>query len=70
MIRQKLYSYIGYNGSVTTPILLPLEHQELIKLIASDGYILTNGVCKQHSVLVLPENESNWTEEEFWGTIE
>lgn len=59
----KLYRYIGYNGTLTTPILLPnIDRLEVIKLIASDGKILTNGDKKVYSMIVLPEEQSEWSE--------
>lgn len=41
---KKLYRYIGYNGTVTTPILLPnIDKLEVLELIASNEKVLTNG---------------------------
>jgi hypothetical protein len=46
MKKIKMYKYIGYNGTVTTPVLLPnVDNKlEVYKLKASNGKILTNGL--------------------------
>lgn len=60
---KKLYRYIGYNGTVTTPILLPnIDKLEVLELIASNEKVLTNGDRQVQSIIVLPEDQSSWTE--------
>lgn len=70
MIKKKMYSYIGYNGSVITPIILPLEGKEFINLTAKDGFILTNGSVETKSITVLPSEVEEWIEKPFQGIIE
>jgi hypothetical protein len=66
----KLYRYIGYNGTLTTPILLPnIDHLEVVKLVANDGKILTNGDKTVYSIVVLPEDKALWTEIPDMDTI-
>jgi hypothetical protein len=63
MTKRKMYKYIGYNGTVTTPVLLDgINHLEMVELKASNGCYLTNGQRKVTSIVVLPEEVSNWTE--------
>lgn len=64
MKKIKMYKYIGYNGTVTTPVLLPnVDNKlEVYKLKASNGKILTNGLEQYYMVTVLPESVSEWYE--------
>lgn len=62
MTKQTIYKYIGYNGTVTTPILLPLDKLELVRLTADDTKILTDGIQELKSVIVPPEHVKDWKE--------
>jgi hypothetical protein len=63
MTKTVIYKYIGYNGSVTTPILLPnVDHLKMIRLKAADGHILTNGEKRAYIVTVLEESVPDWIE--------
>lgn len=62
MTKTKLYKYIGYNGVITSPILLDAKHQVWYELRAAGGKILTNGE-KQLFAVMVPEAEVElWTE--------
>lgn len=64
MTKQKLYKYIGYNGTITSPVLLPtIDRLELIELRADSGKYLTDGTRKVYSVIVTESEVSLWTEE-------
>ena len=64
MIKHKLYKYIGYNGTITSPVLLPnIDHLELVELRASGGKYLTDGEQKVYSIIVPVDEVGNWTEE-------
>lgn len=59
----KLYRYIGYNGTITSPILLEgINHLVLYELRADGGKILTNGTRTAYKVTVEEESISNWKE--------
>lgn len=63
MTTKKMYKYIGYNGSVTTPILLPnIDHLEMVELVADPGHYLTNGSVKRLSVTIVASDVSKWIE--------
>lgn len=69
MKTQKLYRYMGYNGVITSPVLLPdISHIELYELRADGGKYLTNGQRKVYSVIVDENSISEWIEVE--GIIE
>lgn len=63
MIVNKLYKYIGYNGTITSPVLLPnIDKLEVYELKAANGKILTNGIEKYYSVIVTKETQNDWIE--------
>jgi len=69
MTQQKLYRYIGYNGTITSPVLLPnIDHLELYELRATGGKYLTNGQRKVYSIIVPKDDIAEWQEIE--GIIE
>lgn len=69
MRKQKLYKYVGYNGTVTTHVLLDgINHQVVYELKADDGKYLTNGNRKMRLVIVDEESIKDWSEVE--GAIE
>lgn len=63
MNRTLLYRYMGTNGVLTTPIYLEdIYYVRLVRLVADEGKILTNGT-RQMQVITIPENEeSQWSE--------
>lgn len=63
MTQQKIYTYLGTNGTITSPVYLPEIYSiEKINLIADDKKVLTDGKKKVGSIIVLPEEVSKWTE--------
>ena len=63
MTTKKMYKYMGYNGSVTTPILLPnIDHLEMVELVADAGHYLTNGSVKRLTVTIVATDASKWIE--------
>lgn len=63
MTKQKLYRYTGYNGTITSPILLPeINHLELIELHADGDKYLTNGKRKVCSIIIPIDEVDNWIE--------
>lgn len=63
MKKDKLYRYMGYNGTITSPILLPnIDHVIIIQLRANPGKVLTNGEIVASSVQILENQVENWVE--------
>lgn len=63
MTKKKLYKYIGFNGIITSPILLEdAKHTVWYELRAAGGKLLTNGEKKVYAVTVPEEEVSLWTE--------
>ena len=63
MITQKMYRYLGRNGTITSRILLEnISPIEMISLQASRGKILTNGQQKVYSILVFADEVDDWYE--------
>lgn len=63
MTKTKYYTYLGENGSITSPVFLPNIYSICkVQLEADEGFMLTNGKKTVKAVLV-PEREVNdWTE--------
>ena len=63
MNTEKMYRYLGRNGTITSPILLenatPIEMK---KLIASQGKILTDGNKFVYSITVFLDEVADWQE--------
>ena len=63
MTKIPVYRYIGYNGAVTTPILLDgVSYLKMAELIADNGCYLTDGETKTRRIIVLADNVNQWTE--------
>lgn len=63
MRKQKMYKYIGYNGTVTTHVLLDgISHLVMYELKADDGKYLTNGKRKMKLVIVDENSVKDWIE--------
>lgn len=63
MKKEKLYRYLGRNGTITTPVKLEsTEPINMIRLRASKDKILTNGDKKVYTVLIFEDELSNWEE--------
>lgn len=68
MITQKMYRYLGRNGSVTTAIKLePTAPINMVQLKAENGKILTDGVRKVYSIIVFEDEVDYWYEIEDNG---
>lgn len=63
MIKEKIYTYLGVNGTITSPVYLEgIYSIKKIRLIANKNKILTDG-SQQISSIIVPEDEvENWTE--------
>ena len=63
MTQEKMYRYIGKNGTITSFVLLEgISYIPIIKIKADSGYILTNGAKEVYSIAILPEEIDEWTE--------
>lgn len=65
MTQEKLYTYLGLNGTVTTPIQLQNVPAIInVRLRAEDGKVLTNdgGVSTTEIVTVPLGDVENWLE--------
>lgn len=63
MKKEKLYRYIGYNGTVTSPILLPnTDHLVIYQLTATPGHYLTDGATKVYRANVVEADLDKWVE--------
>ena len=63
MIQETLYTYLGDNGTVTTPVHLDgVPAVKRIRLKADKGMILTNGSIKEPSVTVAEGDLPLWKE--------
>lgn len=68
MITQKMYRYLGRNGTITSKILLEnISPIEMMSLQASKGKILTNGQKRVYSVLIFKDELDDWYEVEDNG---
>jgi hypothetical protein len=65
MKQEKMYRYLGKNGLFTTHVeLLNINPLPMIKLIANEGYYLTNGEKTAYSITIFPEEVEQWYEME------
>lgn len=63
MVKEKMYRYLGRNGTITSPIKLEnIDPILMVKLKASQGKILTDGNRKVSSIVVFEDEVSNWEE--------
>lgn len=68
MITEKMYRYLGRNGSITTPIKLEnIAPISMVSLKSESGKILTNGVRKSYAVIVFEDEVDDWYEIEDNG---
>ena len=63
MIQTKYFTYLGENGSITSPVFLPGIYSICnVQLEAEEGFVLTNGT-KTTKAITIPEREvENWHE--------
>lgn len=67
MKKENLYTYIGDNGTLTTPIHLPgVNSLVKVRLIADEGKMLENAITKVQlkSVVIAEKDVENWSEVE------
>ena len=63
MIKEKIYTYLGVNGTITSPVYLEgIYSVKKIRLIADENKILTNGSQRISSIIVPEDEISDWTE--------
>ena len=63
MKKTKLYKYIGYNGTITSPILLEnIPSKEYYRIEASYKKLLTNEDKVVKSIIIEAEDLVNWKE--------
>lgn len=70
MTKNVLYVYEGSNGVIWTPILLPLEHKTMSRLVADTGKILTDGTQYFAVIDVQDSDVQNYTEIELTNDIQ
>jgi hypothetical protein len=65
MTKEKVYKYVGCNGTITSEVLLPgISNLPYVRLIADSGCMLQRGNIK-HKIVLVPEHEVElWTEVE------
>lgn len=63
MISEKMYRYLGRNGTLTTHIKLEnIDPIPMVSLKATKGKILTDGIKKVYSIIVFEDEKDNWVE--------
>lgn len=63
-----LYRYTRENGGITTsPVKPDAEHIELFRLIADEGYVLTNG--ETTAICIDTDNPNIWKEIEDFSEM-
>ena len=63
MTKEKIYTYLGVNGTITSPVYLEgIYSVKKIRLIADANKILTNGSQRTSSITVPEDEVGNWTE--------
>lgn len=63
MRTEKMYRYLGRNGTITSPILLEnISPIPMKRLMAELGKVLTNGERHAKEVLVFEDEIDEWTE--------
>lgn len=63
MVSEKMYKYIGRNGSITSTVLLEnVSPIAMRRLMASSGKLLTNGRKRVKEVIVFEDEVEDWYE--------
>lgn len=65
MITVPLYKYKGENGELITTINLGIEHEPMIRLVASAGKYLTDGTVKTGVIDITEDQKNIWKEEVY-----
>ena len=69
MTKNILYVYTGSNGVIWSPILLPMEHTTMTRLVADTGKILTDGTQYFTVIDVQDSDVQKYTEIELTDEI-
>ena len=69
MTKNILYVYAGSNGVIWSPILLPMEHTTMTRLVADTGKILTDGTQYFTVIDVQDSDVQKYTEFELTDEI-
>lgn len=68
MTTEKMYRYLGRNGTITTSVKLEnINPIPMVRLKASEDKILTNGVTQVHTIVVFEDEVSDWKEIDYIG---
>lgn len=63
MTKTAYYTYLGTNGTITSPVHLEdIYYTIKYRLVADKGYVLTNGNAIVKTITVPAEEVSNWKE--------
>lgn len=63
MIKNKMYRYLGRNGILTTRILIDkADYIPMVRLIADEGKVLTNGERLVYEVTIEESEVAEWKE--------
>lgn len=62
MITKPLYVYSGENGKIITLVKLPMDYEEMVRIIADDNKQITNGEITATVIDVKTEDVEKWTE--------
>ena len=66
MKQNKMYRYLGKNGIITSHVeLINVDYIPMVEIIAGADYVLSNGEQVKNSVIVFPEELSQWYEIEM-----
>ena len=63
MIKELLYTYLGTNGTITSPVHLEdIYYVRKLKLTADKGKVLVKGDFKTYSAVIAEEELDDWKE--------
>lgn len=63
MLSQKMYRYLGRNGTITTSVKLEeIAPIAMLQLKAENGKILTNGIKTAYSIIIFEDEIDDWYE--------
>ena len=63
MKKETIYTYLGKNGILCTPVFIEgAVASKSIRLMAENGYILTDGTVRRKMIEVSEDEVDSWTE--------
>lgn len=63
MKKNKMYRYLGRNGTITSPVLLEsIEPIPMLMLTAAEGKMLTDGDRVVKSITIFADELDEWSE--------